>query len=75
MVEIENFDCRYCLPEKWIKKSGMQEVRFFVSGENLLTFTNYSGIDPEIVNINTGIDQGRNYPLARKYTLGLTVKF
>lgn len=74
-LKLKTLTVGYCLPEKWIKKSGMQEVRFFVSGENLLTFTNYSGIDPEIVNINTGIDQGRNYPLARKYTLGLTVKF
>ena len=36
---------------------------------------NYSGLDPEIVDVRTGFDKGTNYPLARKFTLGLTVKF
>ena len=33
------------------------------------------GLDPETVNITTGMDYMSNYPLARKYTLGLTLKF
>ena len=53
----------------------MEQVRFFVSGENLLSWHNYSGLDPEIVDVRTGFDKGTNYPLARKFTLGLTVKF
>ena len=50
-------------------------MKFQVFSENLLTFSNYSGLDPETVNIRTGYDGGRNYPLARKFTLGVTVKF
>ena len=46
-----------------------------MSGENLLSWHNYSGLDPEIVDVRTGMDQGDNYPLARKFTLGLTIKF
>ena len=46
-----------------------------MSGENLLTFSNYSGIDPEIVDIRTGIDSARNNPMAPKLTLGITLKF
>ena len=54
---------------------GMAELRLFVSGENLLTWTNYSGLDPETIDLTSGGDQNRNYPLARKYTLGITLKF
>ena len=53
----------------------MEELRIFVSGENLVTWTNYSGMDPETVNITSGDDWQQGYPLARKYTLGLTLKF
>lgn len=65
----------YSLPKVLTKNWKIEQLRFFVSGENLLTFSNYSGIDPETVNIQTGVDEGRNYPLARKYTIGLTLKF
>lgn len=65
----------YSFPKKWIRKAGIDELRFFVSGENLFTWTNYSGLDPETVDITHGIDIMENYPLARKYTLGLTLKF
>ena len=54
---------------------GLKEFRIFASGENLLTWDNYSGLDPETVNITTGVDNGTNYPLARKLTLGITLKF
>lgn len=65
----------YSFPKKWSKKVGMEELRIFVSGENLLTWTNYSGMDPETVDITSWEDWQINYPLARKYTLGLTLKF
>ena len=65
----------YNLPREISRKLKMEQIRFFISGENLLTFTNYSGIDPEIVDIRTGVDDARNYPLARKFTMGLTLKF
>lgn len=64
----------YSLPRKWLNKCFLKDVRFFFSGENLLTITNYSGMDPETVDINTGLDEGKNYPLARKLTLGITIK-
>ena len=54
---------------------GLGELRLFASGENLFTWTNYSGLDPEVVDIRTGIDEGLAYPMARKWTLGLTLKF
>lgn len=74
-LKLKTLTIGYSLPEKWMKKMGIKECRIFASGENLFTITNYSGLDPETVNITTGNDQGTNYPLARKLTLGLTLKF
>lgn len=74
-LKIKNVVLGYNLPSSFCSKIGIGSLRAFLSGENLFTFSNYSGIDPETVDIRTGIDSGLNYPLARKYTLGLTVKF
>ncbi len=74
-MKLRTLTLGYSFPKKWSKKVGMEELRIFVSGENLLTWTNYSGMDPETVDITSGEDWQINYPLARKYTLGLTLKF
>jgi tonB-linked outer membrane protein, susC/ragA family len=74
-LKLKTLTIGYTLPEKWMKKVGVKEFRVFASGENLFTWSNYSGLDPETVNITTGYDEGTNYPLARKLTLGLTLKF
>ena len=77
-LKLKTVTLGYSLPQNWIKRCGLSELRFFASGENLFTWTNYSGIEPETVDIRSGID-GNNgalpYPLARKFTLGLTIKF
>jgi TonB-dependent starch-binding outer membrane protein SusC len=60
------------------KIKGFKKCRFYVSGQNLLTFTNYSGFDPEVAagggNIinDYGIDYARN-PVAKTYLLGLNL--
>ncbi len=42
----------YTLPEAWTQRAKLQRVRIFVGAQNLLTFTKYSGLDPEIGNNN-----------------------
>lgn len=74
-LKIKTLSIGYTLPKAWMQKCGLGELRIFASGENLCTFTNYSGIEPEIVDIRSGEDVGESYPLARKLTLGLTLKF
>ena len=74
-MKLKTLSVGYSLPERWTRHVGMEQLRVFVSGENLLTFSNYSGVDPETVNVDRGIDYGKNYPLARRYTVGLTIKF
>jgi hypothetical protein len=64
----------------------MDRVRLSVSGQNLLTFTNYSGLDPEVNyfgsgggnnasgNTVQGFDFG-NYPTMKSVNLSLNIKF
>ena len=47
----------------------------FITGENLFLLTNYSGLDPELVNPTQGVDNMGSYPLPRKFTVGLSVNF
>ncbi|WP_165836100.1 SusC/RagA family TonB-linked outer membrane protein [Marinifilum breve] len=74
-VKLKNLIVGYKLPKHITNKIGISGARVFVSGENLFTITNYTGADPETVNVTTGIDLGNNYPLTRKFTAGLTVNF
>lgn len=73
-LKIKTLTVGYTFPKQWLRKTFIRDLRLFFSGENLLTWTNYSGTDPETVDINTGYDKGDSYPLARKMTLGITIK-
>jgi len=62
----------YTLPKKVLDKIGLQLVRVYLSGNNLVTFTKYQGYDPEIGGSSYGIDRGV-YPQARSFMIGLSV--
>jgi len=64
----------YTLPKALISKVGLQKTRFYVMSENLLTFTKYTGYDPEIGGGVMSIDRGI-YPQARSFIVGLNVGF
>ncbi|WP_242204028.1 SusC/RagA family TonB-linked outer membrane protein [Aestuariivivens insulae] len=55
---------------------GFQKCRLYVSGQNIITITDYSGFDPEVQSGNvidgSGVDFGRN-PVAKTYILGLNL--
>jgi TonB-linked SusC/RagA family outer membrane protein len=73
-IKLKTLTLGYTLPKHLFKIRYFDNVRLFFSGENLFTITNYSGMDPETVSLQSGIDKTKNYPLARKLTLGLTIK-
>ncbi|WP_279109332.1 SusC/RagA family TonB-linked outer membrane protein [Butyricimonas virosa] len=75
MVRLKQLTLGYNLHERIAKKLGLSGARLFITGENLLLWTNYSGLDPEIVNLTSGRDYLSGYPLPRKFTVGLTVNF
>lgn len=66
------------LPENVLKNLSLQSASIYVTGENLLTFTKYSGYDPEVSAFSEtggfGIDYG-TYPQVREIILGLKFSF
>ncbi len=64
----------YSLPSSIISKAGLSKTRLYVTGENLLTFTKYTGFDPEIGGDVMGIDRGY-YPQARSFMIGCNLAF
>ena len=74
-LRLKQLSLSYSLPANWVKRFHLKDARIYLSGENLFLLTNYSGLDPEIVNPYTGKDTGEMYPLNRKFSLGLNLKF
>ena len=79
-VKIQNVTLGYDFKKLW-KSCPLQQLRLYVSANNLFTFTGYSGMDPELGSEggsgNTwaaGIDNGF-YPTPRTYMVGVNVKF
>lgn len=69
----------YDLGENVLKKLSMSSLKIYVTGENLLTFTNYTGFDPEVnafggANVERGIDFG-SYPQSRTLLVGMNFSF
>ena len=74
-VSLKQLTLGYDMSKKLSKKIGFSGVRLFFTAENLFYLSNYSGDNPEVVDIYTGVDNGSNYPLPRKYSVGLTLNF
>lgn len=67
-LRLKNLQVGYNLPKNIIKKVGIDNLRIYLSGENIFTLTNYKGIDPERAgNINN------IYPLTKSYSLGINI--
>lgn len=85
-IRLKSIGLGYTLPSEMTRKIGFDHVRLAVSAQNLLTFTNYSGLDPEVSyfgnrdtnsgnsNTTNGFDFG-NYPTIRSMTFSLNLKF
>lgn len=80
-VRLKNIQIGYTVPNT--RKFRLQSVRLYVAATNLLTFTGYTGFDPEMTvstnsasqgDLANGIDWG-TYPVAKNYTFGLNISF
>lgn len=60
-----------------LKGKAVKNFRVYATGRNLLTFTSYTGLDPELqdTGFTTGIDNRGFYPRTNSYTLGLNITF
>jgi len=70
-LRLKNVQLGYTLPKTWSQKFMVDKLRLYVSVSNLLTFTNYTGYDPEV---GGGVDYG-NYPQSKTYMVGANISF
>jgi TonB-linked SusC/RagA family outer membrane protein len=78
-VRIKNITLGYTLPEKWLKRGKFSNFRIYGTVNNLKTFTDYRGYDPEVnafgqSQLLQGIDYG-GYPLATSFIGGIQIGF
>lgn len=85
-TRLRNLQIGYSLNQAALSKVGLSRLRFYVQGQNLLTFTKYSGLDPDVTitnitegynsqrDLSIGLDNGR-YPLARAIIFGVNLEF
>ncbi|WP_433863068.1 TonB-dependent receptor [Sphingobacterium thalpophilum] len=78
-ARLKNLQIGYTLPKNVVSKWGLQRVRFFVNGQNLLTLSKNSWIDPESSefdsNMGGSANSARNYPTLKYYGGGLNIQF
>jgi len=78
-IRLRNLQLGYTLPSAVTDRLRMSNLRFYVSGQNLVTITDYTGFDPEVGSFNqnpliNNVDNGR-YPISRAITVGLNANF
>ena len=79
-LRLKNISLGYTLRDSQALNSiGAESLRIYVSGQNLITITDYSGLDPEVNNGGqddrlAGVDIGA-LPTSKTVTLGLNLKF
>jgi TonB-linked SusC/RagA family outer membrane protein len=78
-IRLKTASLSYTLPDRIVKSIGVEHVRLYLSGQNLLTLTRYSGFDPEVtsgadVTVQRGTDSGV-YPISRNINAGVSITF
>lgn len=78
-LRIRNLTLGYTLPARAMNRLDIHYLRIFLVAQNLFTFTQYTGYNPE-ANVsgdsatNNGVDEG-SYPLARNFSIGVNLSF
>ena len=81
-IRLKNISLSYTIPKSVLSGAGFKSVRVYVSAQNILTITDYPGVDVEVgykrsgdtKNTNVGLDY-RSYPNAKSVTFGLNLGF
>lgn len=77
-LRLKTVQLGYNIPKKKLEKAGIHSLRVYLSGQNLYTWTGYSGFDPEVSVRNTALTQGFDYsayPRTRTFALGCKLIF
>ncbi len=82
-VRLKNLQLGYVIPGRLLERYGFARTRIYFSGYNVLTFTNYQGLDPEMTvsdnargegDRSAGLDWG-TYPAPKSYNMGINFTF
>ena len=82
-VRLKNIALGYNFPSAMTEKISISKLRVYVSAQNILTFSDYRGFDPEVnysssgatnSNRNLGLDYA-SYPNAKSFTVGMNISF
>src|SRR3546814_2346734 len=68
--KINNLTLSYMFTKKTVRRIGLANLRIYFSTDNLITFSPYTGPNPENVT-SMGRDASGGYPVARTYNIGL----
>jgi TonB-linked SusC/RagA family outer membrane protein len=68
-VRLKNLSLSYNIPGEWKNKAGIHSLKVYLHGQNLLTFTKYKGLDPEMQSTGTSL------PQLRVITTGIQIGF
>jgi TonB-dependent starch-binding outer membrane protein SusC len=78
-VRLKNIRLSYDLAQSMLSKAKINNMQLYFTGVNLVTFTKYTSLDPELGNHNSNPELGNydagQYPPARQYVVGLKVGF
>lgn len=80
-VRLRNVQIGYSLPQSVVNRAKLQGVRFYLTGQNLLTLTKLEFLDPENTEFDNntslggGANSGRAYPMPVFYGFGVDVRF
>ncbi|TVZ57149.1 TonB-linked SusC/RagA family outer membrane protein [Lutibacter sp. Hel_I_33_5] len=75
-IRLRNVTLGYNIPKSLTQKSGIQNIRLYLSGFNLLTITDYDGYDPETRSDAGGVGQiFYSAPAAKTYSVGVNITF
>jgi TonB-linked SusC/RagA family outer membrane protein len=69
-LRLRNVEIGYTLPVNWAQSIRANDIRFFASGMNLLTFSSFDMWDPEL-----GTSNGNVYPISRVVNFGISMNF
>ncbi len=73
-LRLKNLTLSWQLPNGWKQKACMKDVRIYLQAQNLLTFTNFKGFDPESVGNGSAIP-AMSLPSLKMLTVGLQAVF
>jgi TonB-linked SusC/RagA family outer membrane protein len=77
-LRLKTVNLSYSLPRLWIKRMNLKNLELNVAAQNIYTWTNYSGMDPEVSLRNSALTPGFDfsvYPIAKTLVFGLKTNF